>query len=111
MRLNDFVNMEKSVSARLEAHHVAALRLYTSDSYPLFNKPMRDGKKPHPIRVTMYFLDEALEKLRTVEARNNPAAYQRTVYLWRGMKDLTVRIHSDDTSVKLKVNVKNALRH
>ena len=81
-----FLNKEISSAARLQLHHVA-LRLYTSSSYRFFNKPMRDGTKPHPIRVTMYVLDETLKKIRTVEARFHPERYNQTKVLWRGMRD------------------------
>ena len=87
MTASDFQNLDESKTAGLRKHHVVAVRLYTSNSYPLFNKPMREGKKPHPIRVTMYVLDEALKKMRKVEARQNPEGYTQTKILWRGMKD------------------------
>ena len=64
MTASDFQAKDESQTAGLRLHHVVALRLYTSNSYPLFNNPMREGKKPHPIRVTMYVLDEALKKMR-----------------------------------------------
>ena len=88
MTASDFQSLEISVAAGLQLHHVVSLRLYTSNSYPLFNKAMRLGTKPHPIRVTLYVLDEALKKMRKVEARQNPATYNQTQYLWRGMKDV-----------------------
>ena len=40
--------------------------LSTTDSYTLFNGPMRKGVKPHPLRTTMYILDEALDKMKKV---------------------------------------------
>ena len=88
MDLDDFVNHETSRAAGLKRHHVAAIRLYTSDSYVLFNGPIRHGTKPHPIKFTMYVLDEALKKLRKVEAKADPEAYAQTLFLWRGMKDM-----------------------
>jgi len=88
MDLQDFVDHDISLAAGLKAHHCASLRLYTSDSFILFNRPIRNGTKPHPIRVTMYVLDEALRKLRKVEAFLDKEAYAKTLYLWRGMKDL-----------------------
>jgi len=87
MDLKDFTNHEISRLAGLQDHHVAAIRLYTSSSYPLFNQPMRNGVKPHPIRVTMYCLSEGLLKLRKVGAKTDPEGYATTKYLWRGMKD------------------------
>jgi len=87
MEAKDFQELEESKTAGLQLHHVVALRLYTSNSYPLFNDPIREGKKPHPIRVTMYVLDEALKKMRKNEARQDPEGYNRTLRLWRGMRD------------------------
>ena len=40
------------------------LRLYTSSSYPRFNTPLRQRVKPHPFAMSVYFLDEALRKLK-----------------------------------------------
>jgi hypothetical protein len=49
---------------------------------------MRLDTKPHPIRVTsMYILDEALQKMRKVEARQNSEEYNKTLHRWRGIKD------------------------
>jgi len=87
MDLRDFVNHEVSRFAGLQEHHVAAIRLYTSSSYPLYNQPMRNGVTPHPIRVTMYCLAEGLKMLRKVGAKTDPEGYAKTKYLWRGMKD------------------------
>ena len=87
MTATDFQELEESKIAGLKLHHVVALRLYTSNSYPLFNDPIREEKKPHPIRVTMYVLDEALGKMRKVEAKQNREGYAQTKILWRGMKD------------------------
>lgn len=87
MDLKDFTNHENSRAAGLQDHHVAAIRLYTSSSYPLYNKPMRESQTPHPIRVTMYCLAEGLKMLRKVGAKTDPEGYARTMFLWRGMKD------------------------
>jgi len=92
MVLQDFVNHDISNTAGLKAHHCASLRLYTSDSFTLFNRPIRSGTTPHPIRVTMYVLDEALKKLRKVEAKHDRKAYAATMYLWRGMKDMHMNV-------------------
>ena len=66
MDLQDFVDHPDSKDAGLLDHHVIAARLYTTDSYTLFNGPMRKGVKPHPLRTTMYILDEALDKMKKV---------------------------------------------
>ena len=53
----------------LPLHTCVERRLYTSSSFPLFNRPMREGTKPHPIRFTMYILMEGLKMLRKVAAK------------------------------------------
>mmetsp|Transcript_37643 Transcript_37643/g.94374 ORF Transcript_37643/g.94374 Transcript_37643/m.94374 type:complete len:518 (-) Transcript_37643:436-1989(-) len=87
MDLKDFVNHPSSRKAGLKDYHVAAMRLYTSSSYPLYNQPMREGVNPHPIKITMYCLAEGLKMLRKVAAKTDPESYAKTMYLWRGMKD------------------------
>ena len=47
---------------------------------------MRDHTCPHPIKTTVYFLSDALKKLRKVGAKVDSAAYNEVVYLWRGIK-------------------------
>ena len=42
------------------------------------------------VMVTMYFLDQALKMLTTVEAKLRPPEYNRTKYLWRGMRNITL---------------------
>jgi hypothetical protein len=90
MTLADFTKDETSQLAGLEEHHVFAIRIYTSDSFPFFNNPMRQRVKPHPLMVTMYFLDQAMKMLTTVEAKLRPAEYNKTKYLWRGMRNMTL---------------------
>eukprot|EP00961_Rhodomonas_salina_P218308 2949788-Rhodomonas_salina.1 len=41
----------------LEKAEILAIRLYTSSSYTLFNDPLRKGEKPHPLKLTLHFLD------------------------------------------------------
>jgi hypothetical protein len=38
----------------------------------------------------MYCLNEALDKLRTVEAFLRPEEYNRVKYLWRGMSNMSI---------------------
>jgi hypothetical protein len=38
----------------------------------------------------MYFLSDALKKLRKVDAKTHPDAYNELVYLWRGMKNMSI---------------------
>ena len=70
--------------------HVLALRLYTSSSYPCFNRPLREKMKPHPFAMTVYYLSEGLKKLRAVGAQLDPEEFTHEVELWRGMADLTL---------------------
>ena len=88
MSLQSFTEHENSRIAGLERHHVFALRAYTSDSFRFFNGPMRFRVKPHPLMFTIFFLDQALKKLTTVEAKLRPAEYNRIKYLWRGMRNM-----------------------
>ena len=90
MILEDFTIHEISQVVGLEEHHVFAMRIYTSDSFPFFNNPMRQRVKPHPLMVTIYFLDQALKMLTTVEAKLHPAEYNKIKYLWRGMRNMTL---------------------
>ena len=88
MTLMDFANLTVCKLAGLELHHLLAIRLYTSDSYPFFNNPLRQEIKPHPLMFSVYFLDQALRQLTTVEALLRPSEYNRVKYLWRGMKNM-----------------------
>jgi hypothetical protein len=76
--------------AGLKPYEVAAVRLYTSDAFPFFNAPMRQRIKPHPLKFTLYFLDEGLMKLRTVDAKLRPTEYNQVEYLWREMRNMTL---------------------
>ena len=80
--------MDASKKAGLRKEHVIALRLYSSSSFGLFNKAMREKTNPHPIRVSVYVLHEALKKLRKVDAEENPDEYNQVKVLYRGMKDM-----------------------
>ena len=51
-------------------------------------KAMREKTNPHPIRVSVYVLHEALKKLRKVDAEENPDEYNQVKVLYRGMKDM-----------------------
>ena len=88
--LADFVNHEYSRLAQLLRPHVLALRMYTSSSYPCFNKPLRDRQKPHPFAMSVYYLADALKKLRAVGAQIDPEEFTQRIELWRGMQDLSI---------------------
>jgi hypothetical protein len=44
---------------------------------------------PRPIKMSIYFLYDALKKLRKVSAKLDPELYNRVMYLWRGMRNIT----------------------
>ena len=86
--LEGLVEHPDARTARLQRHHVLALRLYTTQSYGRINNPLRQDPptRPHPFAATTYFISEAIKKMRAVAAER-PDAYQ-TLTFWRGMKDL-----------------------
>ena len=71
-------------TADLKRHHVIALMLYTTSSYAAINEPLRQDpvQKPHPFAVTVFYISEAIKKLR-LNAIN--AKFPKTY--WRGLKD------------------------
>merc|ERR1712166_1080740 len=75
--------------AGLERHHVLVLRLYTTSSYRSINDPMRQSPPvlPHPFAATLYYISDALSKLREVQGRD-AALRNETLVFWRGMKNL-----------------------
>ena len=87
--LRDFLELPSSRQAGLRPEHVIALRLYSSSSYSLFNGPMRSRTLPHPIKFTMYVLNEAMRKLKKVSAKMNPHEYNKVKRLWRGMRNMS----------------------
>mmetsp|Transcript_3326 Transcript_3326/g.7156 ORF Transcript_3326/g.7156 Transcript_3326/m.7156 type:complete len:342 (-) Transcript_3326:3-1028(-) len=90
MRLEDFMMSKHAQVAELSKVQVLALRLYTTSSYPLFNGPLRKGQNPHPLRMTVYHLAEALKCLRRVEAQEAPEEFNKVMLLYRGMKDTSL---------------------
>lgn len=77
--------------AGLERHHVLALRLYTTSTYRSINNPMRQSPPvlPHPFAATLYYISDALSKLREVQGKD-AAMRNETLVFWRGMKDLQI---------------------
>ncbi|KAJ1472091.1 hypothetical protein T484DRAFT_3465715 [Baffinella frigidus] len=84
MSLDDFVDQDRSKLGKLGREHVLALRLYTTSSFSLFNEPLRDRQESHPLRMTVYYLDEALRKLRAVRASLETKSFTSETILWRG---------------------------
>ena len=85
MKLEDFLSHKYSRSCGLSEGHVLAVRIYTTSSYPSLNVPMRKKKKAHPLKMTMYHLDEGLRKLRTVAATQRPEDFSKLHLYYRGM--------------------------
>lgn len=75
--------------AGLELHHVLALRLYTTSTYKSINNPMRQTppELPHPFAATMYYISDALSKLREVQGKD-PKMRNTQLVFWRGMQNL-----------------------
>jgi len=93
--LADFHAHPNSRTARLEMAHVASLRIYTTSAYKVLNSPFRDihSTAPHPFPVTIYFLKEAIGKLRAVGALEDKEGSSQTntlLDLWRGMRNTEV---------------------
>jgi hypothetical protein len=82
--LGDF--MKHPHAGMLKQAHVLALRLYTSNSFPRINDPLRKGVKPHPFAATTYYIHDALRKLRSL--RKGEATAGKT--FWRGMSNVGV---------------------
>ena len=74
----------RAPSAKLELHHVLALRVYTTSLYAAINDPLRKRTKPHPLAATVLFIHEAIKVLRVLSQGQG----QQT--LWRGLKDVEV---------------------
>ena len=87
-RLQDFVGLNQSRIAHLNEVHVAALRLYTTSSFRLFNQALRDRAMPHPIKFTVWQLSEALRRLRAYSAHLSQDEFLAMSSTWRGFKDL-----------------------
>jgi hypothetical protein len=78
--------------AGLQAHHVLALRLYTTSSYKSINNPMRQQpypQIPHPFAGTLYYIGDGLAKLRAVQGTLQSHENKDKVF-YRGMIDLQV---------------------
>jgi hypothetical protein len=85
--LGDFMKHPDAVASKIQLHHLAALRLYTSSSFRQINGPLRKKTQPHPFPATTKFISEAIGKLR---AATQDDQLNTEVQYWRGMKDLEV---------------------
>lgn len=74
--------------------HVLALRLCTTAAYRTINSELRnqarfDRGEAHPLPLTVAWIRNALEKLRTIEAESERAT--EVVYLYRGMAGVRIQ--------------------
>ena len=88
--LDDFVSHPYAAMSALTRAHVLALRMYTTSSYPRINGPLRLRQRPHPMKMTVYFISDGIKKLRAVAAQVDPRNFGRTMLLWRGMANMTL---------------------
>ena len=87
---DDFVNHPSARSAGLDAGHVLAIRMYTTNAYRSLNVPLRNTKRKeaHPFPVTILKLSDGIKKLRAVAA--GVAGAHEPADLYRGMRDMRV---------------------
>jgi hypothetical protein len=105
VRLEDFAKSTQAINAHINLAHVLALRLYTSPAFKSLNYPLRtykcdaegkimrppEMKAPHSFPITVFYIREAILKLRALESVNGTQGQFQI--MWRGNKDLVV---SDD---------------
>ncbi|CAK0819944.1 unnamed protein product [Prorocentrum cordatum] len=88
MTFQSFMEREEAKLAGLNEPELCSIRLYTTSSFPLFNRPLRQGVKPHPMAITVTvadFLINGIKKLRAVAA--SKPGFQDEKRLYRGMKN------------------------
>mmetsp|Transcript_66231 Transcript_66231/g.147851 ORF Transcript_66231/g.147851 Transcript_66231/m.147851 type:complete len:254 (-) Transcript_66231:330-1091(-) len=105
--LGSFAKLPEAKEANLSLIELASLRLYTTSTFALINRPLRaSGTKladelrssRHPLAITTAHIGKGLKKLRALNFRdieekddgeyNAPKGLSE--YLWRGMKDVVV---------------------
>jgi len=91
--LDDFMRLQSSKLANLQQHHVAVLRLYTTSTYDQINGPLRTEKRPHPLALVVFYINEGLKKLRKVRAKTDPKDFNSQVVLWRGLSNSKLDMH------------------
>merc|ERR1740121_438293 len=85
MTFRNFMEDTRVIEANLKEAEVCAIRLYSTNSYRLYNNPLRQKVQPHPIAMTVFFLVTGIKKLRAVSA--NQPGFTKEEELWRGLKD------------------------
>jgi hypothetical protein len=86
LKLDDFCDKSEARAVELTRAHVLALRLYTSNSYPRLNDPLRNcvTGKPHPFAATVWYVAGALKLLR---GRRADSGIQVRTF-WRGLDNM-----------------------
>mmetsp|Transcript_30323 Transcript_30323/g.61046 ORF Transcript_30323/g.61046 Transcript_30323/m.61046 type:complete len:314 (-) Transcript_30323:160-1101(-) len=87
-RLDDFVKSPEAVAAGLSPVEVACLRLYTTSSFPQYNRPLRARTKPHPFAMTVFHAANGIKKLRAVAA--GQSGFNAAATLFRGIRNKTL---------------------
>ena len=119
--LEMFATMDEAEECKLTMAEVAALRLYTTSTFRLINNPLRQSvrrtahelrKERHPLAITCYHITCGLKKLRALNFHDLTTSsvkkdstlcsdsepdkvkhHEKSSYLWRGLKDLTISSH------------------
>ena len=89
MRLADFVAHKNVIASNLNEAHVVALRLYSTAAFKSLNTPLRrlgEDAEPHKMPVTVALIDDAVKKLRSVDASQGLGKMD----LFRGMSNVKV---------------------
>ena len=68
MRLEDFLRAPSAILAGLSLADVASVRIYSTAAFRSINNPLRDMDRhlagmPHPLPVTVSFLQDAVKKV------------------------------------------------
>ena len=87
--LADFVAHKNVIASNLNEAHVVALRLYSTAAFKSLNTPLRrlgEDAEPHKMPVTVALIDDAVKKLRSVDASQGLGKMD----LFRGMSNVKV---------------------
>jgi hypothetical protein len=97
MALTDFMAHAAARAAKLEVHHLAALRVYSTAAFKCISGPLRaaqhggaiDGEQiKQMLPATVSFLADAIKRLRVVDAARDSGT--EVVDLYRGLRDVVL---------------------
>ena len=79
MRLEDFLRAPSAILAGLSLADVASVRIYSTAAFRSINNPLRDMDRhlagmPHPLPVTVSFLQDAVKKVGSSVPSPTPPA-------------------------------------